>query len=79
MRVTHPSDDERDVLTVNFGNVGPSENLVCLLDLDYSLIQPDKVQLSDGLAWVEHGHTKIENMFEACITDELRALFEEKR
>ena len=79
MRVLHPSDDGRDVLTVSFANVVPSVNLMYVLDLDCSLIQSGTVQLSDGLAWVEHAHTKIENMFEACITDDLRALFEERR
>ena len=78
MRVMHPIDGERDILVVNFANISPSPNLSYVLDLDYSLIQPDKVQLSEGMAWVDHAHAKIEDMFEACITDELRALFEEK-
>jgi uncharacterized protein (TIGR04255 family) len=43
MRVLHSSDDDRDVLTVNFANIVPSPNLAYLLDLDYSLIQADKV------------------------------------
>jgi uncharacterized protein (TIGR04255 family) len=79
MRVLHPSDDGRDVLAVSFADVVPAPILMFVLDLDCSLIQPGNVQLSDGLAWVEHAHTRIENMFEACITDELRARFEEER
>jgi len=79
MRVHHFSDNDRDVLTLNFANIVPSPNLAYLLDLDYSLIQADKVQLSDGLAWVEYAHAKIEDMFEACITDDLRGLFDERR
>jgi uncharacterized protein (TIGR04255 family) len=79
MQVLHPSDDGRDVLVINLANIIPSGNLSYLLDLDYSLAQPDKVQLNDGLKWVDYAHAKIEDMFEACITDELRALFEEKR
>ena len=82
MRVVHTSDKGRDALTVTFANVvpsPPSPNLSYLLDLDYSLIQPDKVQLGDGLKWIENAHAKIEDMFEACITDELRTLFGEKR
>ena len=78
MRVLHSSDDDRDVLTLNFASIVPSPNLAYLLDLDNSLVQADKVQLSDGLAWVQHAHAKIEDMFEACITDDLRELFEEK-
>jgi uncharacterized protein (TIGR04255 family) len=79
MRVLHYSDDDRDVLTLNLANIVPSPKLAYLLDLDYSLVQADKVQLSDGLTWVQHAHAKIEDMFEACITDDLRELFEEKR
>ena len=79
MRVIHPSDDGRDALSITLANVLPSTNLAYVLDLDYSLTQPDKVKLSDGLAWVELAHAKIEEMFEACLTDELRQLFEEKK
>lgn len=79
MRVMHPSDDGRDALILNFANVLPSETMTYLLDLDYSLVQPDKIQLRYGLEWVEHAHGQIEKMFEACITDELRTIFEEKR
>jgi uncharacterized protein (TIGR04255 family) len=79
MRVMHASDDGRDSLVLTFANITPSAKLSFSLDLDYSLTQPDKVQLGDGLKWVENAHAKIEDMFEACITDELRTLFEEKR
>ena len=79
MRVVHPSDDSRDALVINFANIVPSPKISYLLDLDYSLIQSDKVQLGDGLKWVEHAHAKIEDMFEACITDELRTLFQEHK
>lgn len=78
MRVVHPSDDDRDVLIINLANILPSENLAYVLDLDYSLVQSDKVTLDDGLRWVEQAHANIEDMFEACITNKLRTLFEEK-
>lgn len=79
MRVMHTFEDGRDSLIINFANVLPSALLRYVLDLDYSLAQPDKVQLSGGSEWVENAHAKIEDMFEACITDKLRALFEEKQ
>lgn len=91
MRVVHPYNDEKDALVINFANLVspanvlaaadsvPSGHLSYVLDLDYSLIQSATVQLDEGLKWVEGAHTNIEEMFEACITDELRSLFGEKR
>ena len=75
MRVMHSESDGQDVLIVNLANV-PSANLSYLFDLDYSLVQPDSVKLANGLAWIYNAHTKIEVMFEACITDQLRSYFE---
>ena len=79
MSVVHEFDNGRDALVINFATIVPSSTLAYVLDLDYSLTQPDKIQLGDGLKWIENAHLRIEDMFEACITDELRALFEEKR
>jgi uncharacterized protein (TIGR04255 family) len=76
MRVVHPESNEQDALTVNLANVIQPGNLSYLFDLDYTLIQPDNVQLGKGLAWIDNAHSKIESLFEACITDELRDLFE---
>lgn len=79
MRVVHAYNDERDALVINFATIIPSEQSSYILDLDYFLMQPAKVQLSDGLKWVDDAHAKVEEMFEACITDDLRAVFEEQR
>jgi uncharacterized protein (TIGR04255 family) len=79
MSVVHNSDDGMDAVVVVFANVIPSQNLAYVLDLDYSLVQHDKIQLGDGLYWIERAHSRIEDMFEACITDELRALFGDKQ
>lgn len=76
MRVTHPQANDRDLLTVNLANVVPSTNISYLFDLDYSLLSPDNVELDKGLVWVRDAHAKIEEMFEACITDDLREYFE---
>ena len=76
MRVTHPQENEKSLLTVNLANFVPSTTLSYLFDLDYTLVQPDSVKLDEGIAWIHAAHTKIEEMFEACITDELRKSFE---
>jgi len=48
-----------------------------VLDLDYYLAQPVGVKPCDAMQWVEAAHVEVRNVFEGCITDELRALFGE--
>jgi uncharacterized protein (TIGR04255 family) len=35
------------------------------------------VEVVDALAWVEEAHDRVEEVFEGCITDKLREMFEE--
>lgn len=79
MRVIHDYETERDLLTVNMGTMksDDSEKLTIGLDLDYHLARPDDIKLVDGLEWVDVAHDRIGAMFEACITDAARTLFEE--
>lgn len=78
MRVLHMYEGERDTLNLQIGSLKPEgENLAIALDLDYYLAQPDKLELSKGLEWVSVAHDRIETLFEACITDRARSLFEE--
>ncbi|QSR87649.1 TIGR04255 family protein [Candidatus Methylacidiphilum infernorum] len=48
-----------------------------ILDIDYFLAQPRAVKVSDIIDWVEEAHSRIEEVFEGCITDRLRELFQE--
>ncbi|MGB4727910.1 MAG: TIGR04255 family protein [Thermogutta sp.] len=48
-----------------------------ILDLDYFLAKPRAVDVVQALDWVEVAHTRVEEMFEGCIRDPLRKLFEE--
>ncbi len=47
------------------------------LDLDYYLQEPGAVSAKDALNWVEGAHEQVEKLFEGCITDNLRKLFQE--
>lgn len=77
MRVLHGYDDERDVLNLQMGHLPPmGENLAIALDLDYYLAKAGSVELANGPEWVAKAHSRIEEMFEACITDKTRELFE---
>jgi hypothetical protein len=35
------------------------------------------VKPAEALAWVEEAHSQVEEVFEGCITDKLREMFEE--
>jgi uncharacterized protein (TIGR04255 family) len=47
------------------------------LDIDYFLARPGAVEPAEALAWVEEAHSQVEKVFEGCITDKLREMFEE--
>lgn len=50
-----------------------------LLDIDYIADIPGCLPIDQAPSWIEQAHEKIEEAFEACITDESRILFEEKK
>lgn len=56
-----------------------AEESTCMLDIDYFLARSRAVEVADALQWVEEAHSRVEEVFEGCITDRLRALFEEVR
>lgn len=47
------------------------------LDIDYFLAQGRGVEVGAAIDWVEEAHDKVEQIFEGCITDSLRQLFQE--
>jgi len=48
-----------------------------VLDLDYFLVQPQTVSADQALEWVETAHQNLEEIFEGCITESLREIFQE--
>lgn len=71
--------DGRDTCRVQLTNAVPEnpENLGFLLDLDYTLAKPQEISKDHALKWVEDAHQQVENIFEGCITDRLREIFQE--
>ena len=51
--------------------------MVFILDLGYFLAKKSEVPMSGVLNWIEEAHSYVEEIFEGCITDKLRALFKE--
>ncbi|GIX47870.1 MAG: TIGR04255 family protein [Candidatus Tectimicrobiota bacterium] len=73
-----PYDGGRDRCRVQLSQgIGDEGKKAIILDLDYFLARSRGVEVSAALNWVEEAHTRVEEIFEGCITDKLRAMFEE--
>lgn len=74
-----PYENSRDTLRLQLGStpVATPNTLAAILDLDYSLARPGQVSLETVFEWVELAHRRVEEVFEACITERLRKTFEE--
>lgn len=74
-----PYAEGRDGCRVQFTPAPDSsrERSAFMLDIDYFLAQPHVVKISDVLEWIEEAHSRVEEVFEGCITDRLREMFEE--
>jgi uncharacterized protein (TIGR04255 family) len=74
-----PHEEARDMLHIQLASVdsGTPNTIAMILDLTYSLVKQGAITLDDISEWLINAHTHIEDAFEACITDQLRNLFEE--
>lgn len=74
-----PYENERDILRLQSRNISIEQpNLaVIMLELSYVLMKPGEGALDDITGWLNMAHSRIEETFEACITDQLRHIFEE--
>ncbi|MDP2936786.1 MAG: TIGR04255 family protein [Dehalococcoidia bacterium] len=74
-----PFENGRDRTRLQLGSVkGEPNTVTAILDIDYSLARSDQVSLDTVFEWVEVAHSHVEDVFEGCITDKLRAVFEEE-
>jgi len=55
------------------------ESTSFILDVDYFLSKPRTVMSDDALIWVENAHGIAETIFEGCLTQPLRDIFQEVR
>lgn len=75
MRVMIPFNAERDSLRLQISTL-PGEKVVVRLDLDYSLIEPEGVSLDRVPEWLQEAHDNLEKVFEGCLKDSVRAMFD---
>ena len=71
-------ENARDALTLQIANAPQTErqNAQIILDLDYFLAQPDNFELTETTQWLEKAHANLESVFEGCLKDSARALFQ---
>lgn len=77
MVVEFDYEEGRDRLRVALSSM-PSEQeeeVKLRLDLDYSMNEPNSVELGSATEWVEAAHSHVEDTFEASIQDKLRDRF----
>ena len=79
MRVEIPYVTDAGLLTLTLGSIEPDQinKSSFILDLDFATLPDTQLSFDDCESWIEGAHTNIETFFEACITDDLRGLFQE--
>jgi uncharacterized protein (TIGR04255 family) len=73
--------DGRDLCKVQLTSAVPetTDSSSFLLDLDYYIAKSADVAVANALEWVEESHEQVNNIFEGCITDRLREIFQEEK
>jgi uncharacterized protein (TIGR04255 family) len=68
--------NDRDLCRIQLYPLAPlREKISFRLDIEYFLAKPRSVEVADAIAWVEEAHSRVEEVFEGCITDKLREMF----
>ncbi len=69
--------DKRDVARLQLLTVpGQSQNSIAVnLDIDYFLVLPGSVPITDVQEWLSQAHAGVGLIFEGCITDHSREMF----
>jgi uncharacterized protein (TIGR04255 family) len=76
-----PFNDNRDFCKIQLTNGIPdvSGHRAFFLDIDYYMEKSDGIPFSHALGWVEQAHRQVNDIFEGCITDRLREIFQEEK
>ncbi len=76
-----PYPDSNGIMKMELISTTPSqpERIAFLLDFDYIIINSASISLDNIANWIDTAHSHIEDSFEDCIKEPLRALFEESR
>lgn len=70
-------EERRDSLVLQTATApGTEGQMEVVLDLDYYLMQPENFDLNDIPEWLEKAHDNIERVFEGCLKENTRRLFQ---
>jgi len=69
--------NEKLILTLSSLISKKPDIIPILLDLDYAMAEPEYISLGQISEWLDKAHERVENAFEACITNKARDIFEE--
>jgi uncharacterized protein (TIGR04255 family) len=75
-----PYEETRDILNVQLASINSESpnRVAAILDLTYSLVCLGDLPFNAVTEWLTTAHDHINDAFEACITDQLRNVFEEE-
>lgn len=78
IRIQIPYSGGRDSMIISMSSIDPikPKSLSMILDLDYIMHIPSAINFEKVPAWIEEAHSRVEEVFEACITDRTRTLFQ---
>lgn len=57
-------------------DAGNADVNVFVLDMDYFLAKPGAISMDEAFSWVDEAHDRLEQIFEGCISDKLRQVFQ---
>jgi len=63
-------------MTLTSADAGNADVNVFVLDMDYFLAKPGTITTNEAFSWVNEAHDRLEQIFEGCISDKLRQLFQ---
>lgn len=73
-----PYNNDRDNARIEFTPLNPeNHNNTFRLAISYYLVKPENFTSADKMNWIEEAHFQIQQLFEGCITDRLREIFQE--
>lgn len=77
-RTEIPLLDDNGMLVIQTGSARETDESCSIFMLDLDLRSAfEAIQLDTVMGWIERAHSRIEEGFEACITDKTRELFQE--
>ena len=77
MSVDFAYNDHRDLARLQLATITGADGsaIAVSLDIDYFLVIPGAVSLTDTEEWLDQGHSVVHSIFEGSITDKTRAMF----